>query len=161
MLQSSFHKHKPRVALDCIADRLQYLRNSVTSHISKSQQGLVLLLLQGCMNEYESIKRQDALILEEELATRQTSDKLAARAAAEKEKKQRKKVSSAAYPTLVQHVPLEVQALRLLLQQSLKQSKTAAGLSDWQRCVGCCSMPACNVWCSLRYTGPQEAHCTV
>lgn len=63
------------------------------------------------MNEYESIKRQDALILEEELATRQTSDKLAARAAAEKEKKQRKKVSSAAYPMPVQHLKPEVQAL--------------------------------------------------
>ena len=71
----------------------------------------MLLLLQGCMNEYESIKRQDALILEEELATRQTSDKLAARAAAEKEKKQRKKVSSDAYSMPVQHLAPEVQTV--------------------------------------------------
>ena len=90
----------------------------------------MLVLLQGCMNEYESIKRQDALILEEELATRQTCDKLAARAAAEKEKKQRKKVSSAAHPTPVQHVPPEAQALGLVLQQSRKQSKTAPSNSE-------------------------------
>ena len=104
MLQSSFHEHKAKVALICIADLpATSLDLSHAPHL-KYQQGLVLLLLQGCMNEYESIKRQDALILEEELATRQTSDKLAARAAAEKEKKQRKKVSSDASPMPVQHL---------------------------------------------------------
>ena len=123
----------------------------------------MLLLLQGCMNEYESIKRQDALILEEELATRQTSDKLAARAAAEKEKKQRKKVSSAASPLACAVLGTKGAGLSPSCQQSLKRAKTMAGLSqeDWQRCAGCCSVLSVNACCGLHQDRSQEAHCRV